>query len=135
MRILLTGAAGFIGSHLSDRLVADCHSLLGVDNLSSGRLSNLAQLRAAERFEFVEADAALPLSVRGPFDWVMHFASPASPPRYRRDPIATLMGVSSGAMTLFHSKDDIGFLSRKSGRGGGRKSPLSGRERKGAQLA
>lgn len=100
MRILLTGAAGFLGSHLSDRLVADGHSVVGVDNLSSGRLSNLAQLRDAQHFDFVEADASAPLSVRGPFDWVMHFASPASPPRYMRDPIATLMVNSEGTRHL-----------------------------------
>lgn len=100
MRILLTGAAGFIGSHLSDRLIEDGHSVVGVDNLSSGRLSNLAQLRNAQHFEFVEADACAPLSVRGPFDWVMHFASPASPPRYMRDPIATLMVNSEGTRHL-----------------------------------
>jgi nucleoside-diphosphate-sugar epimerase len=100
VRILLTGAAGFVGSHLSDRLVADGHSVIGVDNLSSGRLSNLAQLRDAPHFEFVEADASAPLSVHGPFDWVMHFASPASPPRYMRDPIATLMVNSEGTRHL-----------------------------------
>jgi dTDP-glucose 4,6-dehydratase len=100
VRILLTGAAGFLGSHLSDRLVADGHSVVGVDNLSSGRLSNLAQLRDAQHFDFVEADASAPLSVRGPFDWVMHFASPASPPRYMRDPIATLMVNSEGTRHL-----------------------------------
>jgi dTDP-glucose 4,6-dehydratase len=100
MRVLLTGAAGFIGSHLSDRLIADGHAVVGVDNLSSGRLTNLAQLRAERRFEFVEADAAEPLSVNGPFDWVMHLASPASPPRYMRDPIATLRVNSEGTRHL-----------------------------------
>jgi len=100
MRILLTGAAGFIGSHLTDRLIADGHAVIGVDNLSSGRLANLEHLRSSERFEFVKADAVDRLAVRGPFDWVMHFASPASPPRYMLDPIATLRVNSEGTRNL-----------------------------------
>ena len=92
MRILLTGAAGFIGSHLSDRLLADGHDVIGVDNLSTGRLSNLNQARRSARFRFIAHDVIEPLRLDEPLNWVMHFASPASPPKYLHAPVETLRG-------------------------------------------
>ena len=86
MRILLTGAAGFIGSHLTDRLLAEGHDVIGVDNLSTGRMSNLAQASQSPRFHFIAHNVVEPLDVQEPLDWVMHFASPASPPKYLDDP-------------------------------------------------
>ena len=78
MRILVTGGAGFLGSHLADRLVADGHEVVCLDNLSSGRLSNVEHLVAAGRFRFIEADVIDPLPVRGPLDRIYHLASPVT---------------------------------------------------------
>jgi nucleoside-diphosphate-sugar epimerase len=100
VRILLTGAAGFVGSHLADRLVAEGHSVVGVDNLSSGRLANIAQLRTSPRFSFMHADVTEPLGVEGHFDWIMHLASPASPPAFLTAPIETLRVNGEGTRLL-----------------------------------
>ncbi len=89
-RVLLAGAAGFVGSHLSDRLLETGWYVVGVDNLITGRRQNIAHLDGHERFELVELDAADALTLPGPFDLVLHFASPASPPRYMAHPIETL---------------------------------------------
>jgi len=90
MRVLITGAAGFLGSHLSDRFLADGHSVVGVDNFLTGRPENIAHLRAEPRFTFVEQDVTEPLVVEGPLGGVLHFASPASPRDYLDLPIETL---------------------------------------------
>jgi nucleoside-diphosphate-sugar epimerase len=100
MRILLTGAAGFIGSHLSDRLLADGHAVLGVDNFATGRKQNLAGLLSHPNGAFVEHDASEPLEVDGALDWVMHFASPASPPKYHALAVETLRVNSEGTRAL-----------------------------------
>ena len=100
MRILLTGAAGFIGSHLSDRLLADGHDVIGVDNLSTGRLSNLNQARRSARFRFIAHDVIEPLRLDEPLNWVMHFASPASPPKYLHAPVETLRVNAEGTRHL-----------------------------------
>ncbi len=109
MRILVTGAAGFIGSHLVDRLLADGHEVVGLDNFSTGARGNLAHLsddrdegRPPRRasFSLVEADICddmLPRSeLKGPLDGVFHLASPASPVDYYRLPIETLRAGSEG---------------------------------------
>ena len=95
MRILITGGAGFLGSHLCEVLVARGDSVVCVDDLSSGRLENIGHLRH-ENLEFIRADVSLGLDLPGPFDAVAHLASPASPPLYLRRPLETLAVGSAG---------------------------------------
>ena len=95
MRILITGGAGFLGSHLCEALVARGDSVVCVDDLSSGRLENIGHLRH-ENLEFIRADVSLGLDLPGPFDAVAHLASPASPPLYLRRPLETLAVGSAG---------------------------------------
>lgn len=95
MRVLVTGAAGFLGSHLTDALLADGHEVLGVDNLCTGSLENLKHLRSEARFEFREQDICEPFDPRH-VDYVFNFASPASPEDYMRLGIETLMVGSVG---------------------------------------
>ena len=79
MRILLTGAAGFLGSHLSDRLLAEGHEVVGLDNFVTGSPENIAHLAGNEKFRFIKRDVSEYLFVPGTLDAVLHFASPASP--------------------------------------------------------
>jgi dTDP-glucose 4,6-dehydratase len=95
MRVLVTGAAGFLGSHLTDRLLGEGHSVLGVDNLSTGDQENLAHLANEPRFQFEQKDICQPFDP-GPVDYVFNFASPASPPEYLRLAIETLRVGSAG---------------------------------------
>ena len=78
-RTIVTGAAGFIGSHLVDALIALGHTVVGVDNLLTGSLSNIAQQVPHEKFEFIQHDITRHLDLPGPVDYVLHWASPASP--------------------------------------------------------
>jgi dTDP-glucose 4,6-dehydratase len=100
-RAVITGGAGFLGSHLSDALLADGWSVVVVDNLLTGRLSNLAHLRSESRFEFVEKDICQPFDV-GKVDYLFHFASPASPVDYSTHGIETLQ---VGSLGTFHALD------------------------------
>jgi dTDP-glucose 4,6-dehydratase len=95
MRILVTGAAGFLGSHLTDRLLGEGHEVTGVDNLSSGSLKNIEHLARDSRFTFLENDICEPFDP-GPVDYVFNFASPASPPEYLKLGIETLLVGSEG---------------------------------------
>ena len=96
MRILITGAAGFLGSHLTDRFLADGHEVIGMDNLVTGSRANLAHLAGQPRFSFVLHDVSRFIAVEGPLDGVLHFASPASPIDYLELPIQTLKVGSLG---------------------------------------
>jgi dTDP-glucose 4,6-dehydratase len=90
LRILVTGGAGFLGSHLCERLVADGHEVVCYDSLLTGERANLGSVMDMPGFTFGEYDVTKPIEVEGEVDWVLHFASPASPVDYLRHPIHTL---------------------------------------------
>jgi dTDP-glucose 4,6-dehydratase len=90
VRVLITGAAGFLGSHLADRFLRDGHSVVGLDNFVTGHPDNIAHLIGSDRFEFVRHNISTYTFVAGPLDGVLHFASPASPVDYLEHPIPTL---------------------------------------------
>ncbi|MER3417110.1 MAG: NAD-dependent dehydratase [Gemmataceae bacterium] len=96
MRVVITGGAGFIGSHLCDRFLADGHEVICVDNFITGRRENIEHLTAHPRFQLIEHNISHPLHLDGPVDAVLHFASPASPGDYLRHPIPTLKVGSLG---------------------------------------
>ena len=100
-RAVVTGGAGFLGSHLCDALLAQGWSVVAVDNLLTGRLANIEHLRREPRFEFVEKDICEAFDV-GKVDFVFHFASPASPVDYTKHGIATLQ---VGSLGTFHALD------------------------------
>ena len=90
MRVLITGAAGFLGSHLCDRFLSAGYNVVGLDNFITGTEGNVAHLAGDGRFSFMRHDISSPATVDGPLDGVLHFASPASPVDYLRYPIQTL---------------------------------------------
>ena len=90
MRVLITGGAGFIGSHMADRLIAEDHQVIAMDNLVTGDLANIAHHRSNPNFEFIHHDISNHIHVAGHLDWVLNFASPASPIDYMEFPIQTL---------------------------------------------
>jgi UDP-glucuronate decarboxylase len=98
MRILVTGASGFLGSHLSERLLADGHQVIGVDNFFTGAKSNVAHLIGHSQFELIRHDVTLPLVVE--VDAIYNLASPASPVHYQRDPVQTIKTNVLGAVNM-----------------------------------
>jgi dTDP-glucose 4,6-dehydratase len=97
VRVLITGSAGFLGSHLADRFIADGHHVIAMDNFITGTPENIAHLMGHERFRFVQHDVTNYLYVEGTLDGVLHFASPASPIDYLELPIQTLKVGSLGS--------------------------------------
>jgi len=100
MRAVVTGGAGFLGSHLCDRLLAEGWEVLALDNLITGDVSNLAHVNGNPKFRFEHTDVNEPFRVEGKVDYVFHFASPASPPDYLRFPIETL---KVGSIATMHT--------------------------------
>ncbi len=111
MRVLITGAAGFLGSHLTDAMLAEGNSVIGVDNLATGSLANLSHLEHEPNFAFEEQDICSPFDV-GAVDYVFNFASPASPVDYHRLGIETLEVGSSGTRNTLEvaKRYGAGFL-------------------------
>ncbi|CAM3912503.1 UDP-glucuronic acid decarboxylase family protein [Deinococcus frigens] len=112
MNVLLTGSAGFVGSHLTERLLADGHTVTGVDNYISGQPGNTALFVDHPNFKFIQADVSEGIPYKAAafdgqtLDFVLHFASPASPPHYQQFPIETLMVGAQGtqhALELAHA--------------------------------
>jgi len=95
-RILITGAAGFLGSHLCDRFITEDYHVIAMDNLITGRLKNIEHLFPLENFEFYNQDVSTFIHVPGNLDYILHFASPASPIDYLKIPIQTLKVGSLG---------------------------------------
>jgi dTDP-glucose 4,6-dehydratase len=90
VRVLITGGAGFLGSHLTDRFLADGHQVVGLDNFITGHPDNIAHLASDQRYEFIQHNISTYTYVKGKLDGVLHFASPASPIDYLELPIPTL---------------------------------------------
>ena len=99
-RVLITGAAGFLGSHLCDRFIAEGYHVIGMDNLITGNLDNISHLFPLELFEFYHHDVSKFVHVPGGLDYILHFASPASPIDYLQMPIQTLKVGSLGTHNL-----------------------------------
>jgi len=109
-RVLITGAAGFLGSHLCDRFIAEGMHVIGMDNLITGSLDNIEHLFPLEHFEFYHHDVSKFVYVPGDIDYILHFASPASPIDYLKMPIQTLKVGSLGTHNL------LGFAKAKNAR-------------------
>ncbi len=119
VRVLITGGAGFLGSHLCDRFLAEGHDVVAMDNLITGNLHNIAHLKNNPSFAFVEHDVTNFISLDGPIDAIMHFASPASPIDYLKLPIQTLkvgamgthnalgLALAKGARILLASTSEV----------------------------
>ncbi len=99
-RVLITGAAGFLGSHLCDRFISEGFEVIGVDNFITGLRLNIEHMLINPNFKFIEHDIVSQLDIDGPLDFIIHFASPASPKDHLKMPIQTLMANSLGTYNL-----------------------------------
>jgi nucleoside-diphosphate-sugar epimerase len=100
MNILLAGAAGFIGCNLGLKFLDEGHNVFGVDNFITGQRQNIDKLSTRSGFRFIEQDITYPIEIKDKIDWIMNFASPASPPKYLNYPIETLRTNSEGTFNL-----------------------------------
>jgi UDP-glucuronate decarboxylase len=108
MKVLLTGAAGFLGSHLSQRLIDDGHQVTALDDLSTGSLANIERLKHHPHFKFVEHDVRKPYTVD--VDAILNFACPASPIHYQSDPVRTIETNFLGIINLLHLAKETGAI-------------------------
>ena len=106
MRILITGAAGFLGSHLSQKMLGLGHSVIGLDDLSTGSKRNLKELMQNSEFQFVEHDIRVPYQAE--VDFILNFACPASPRHYQSDPVRTIETNFLGIINMLHLARDTG---------------------------
>jgi UDP-glucuronate decarboxylase len=108
MRILLTGAAGFLGSHLLKKLLDFDHELIGIDDLSSGYLENIKNLESNPHFTFIKHDIRKPIKFK--VDAILNFACPASPVAYQKDPVRTIETNFLGMINLLHLAKETGAM-------------------------
>ena len=106
MKILLSGAAGFLGSHLSKKLIDDNHEVIGLDDLSTGSLKNIEPLINHPKYSFIEHDVRIPYQVK--VDAILNFACPASPVNYQKDPVRTIETNFLGMINLLHLANETG---------------------------
>jgi UDP-glucuronate decarboxylase len=106
MKILLTGAAGFLGSHISKKLIDNNHEVVGLDDLSTGSVKNIEQLMNNPKYTFIEHDVRIPY--RAKVDAILNFACPASPVNYQKDPVRTIETNFLGMINLLHLANETG---------------------------
>jgi UDP-glucuronate decarboxylase len=106
MKILLTGAAGFLGSHISKKLIDNDHEVIGLDDLSTGSIKNIEQLINHPKYSFVEHDVRIPYQAK--VDAILNFACPASPVNYQKDPVRTIETNFLGMINLLHLANETG---------------------------
>jgi UDP-glucuronate decarboxylase len=106
MKILLTGAAGFLGSHLSAKLIDNNHEVIGLDDLSTGSVKNIEPLLNHPKYSFIEHDVRIPYQVK--VDAILNFACPASPVDYQKDPVRTIETNFLGMINLLHLANETG---------------------------
>ena len=106
MKILLTGAAGFLGSHLSKKLIDNNHEVIGLDDLSTGSVKNIEPLLNHPEYSFIEHDVRIPYQVK--VDAILNFACPASPVNYQKDPVRTIETNFLGMINLLHLANETG---------------------------
>ena len=106
MKILLTGAAGFLGSHISKKLIDNNHEVIGLDDLSTGSIKNIEQLVNNPKYTFIEHDVRIPYKAK--VDAILNFACPASPVNYQKDPVRTIETNFLGMINLLHLANETG---------------------------
>ena len=106
MKILLTGAAGFLGSHISKKLIDNNHEVIGLDDLSTGSVKNIEQLMNHPKYTFIEHDVRIPYQAK--VDAILNFACPASPVNYQKDPVRTIETNFLGMINLLHLANETG---------------------------
>ena len=106
MKILLTGAAGFLGSHISKKLIDNDHEVIGLDDLSTGSIKNIEQLANHPRYTFIEHDVRIPYQAK--VDAILNFACPASPVNYQKDPVRTIETNFLGMINMLHLANETG---------------------------